>query len=78
MHIARLPELDSFHGHPLLLVSSLILGEDLTDSREQQDVFLKLVFRSGEEKSDKEIVLRVEQVAKKKGVPMAHVAIGWV
>jgi aryl-alcohol dehydrogenase-like predicted oxidoreductase len=52
--------------------------EDRTDSREQQDVFLKLLFRSGENKADKDIVSRVEQLAKKKGVPMAQVAMGWV
>jgi versiconal hemiacetal acetate reductase len=51
---------------------------DRSDPREQSDVFLKALFRGREEeKADKAIVGRVEEVAKKKGVSMAQVAIAW-
>ncbi|KFZ11418.1 hypothetical protein V501_04798 [Pseudogymnoascus sp. VKM F-4519 (FW-2642)] len=36
------------------------------------------MFRANELQADKSIVGRVEEVAKKKGVPMAQVAIAWV
>jgi versiconal hemiacetal acetate reductase len=52
--------------------------EDRTDTREQQDVFLKLLFRGKEVAADKEIVTRVQKLAKKKGLTMAQVAMGWV
>lgn len=52
--------------------------EDRSDPREQKDVFLKLLFRSGEVAADKEIVTRVQKLAEKKGVPMAQIAMGWV
>ncbi|KAJ5674667.1 Aldo/keto reductase [Penicillium maclennaniae] len=51
---------------------------DHSDKREQQDVFLKALFRSQEDKSAEEIVSRVGQVAEKKGISMAHVATAWV
>ncbi|KAJ9649550.1 CSG1/SUR1-like protein [Coniosporium tulheliwenetii] len=42
------------------------------------DVFLKALFRGREDEVDKAIVQRVEEVAKKKGVAMAQVAMAWV
>lgn len=42
-----------------------------TDSR------LEILIRSRETDSDKEIVNRVEELAKKKGVSMAQIAIAW-
>ncbi|KAJ5112138.1 Aldo/keto reductase [Penicillium argentinense] len=51
---------------------------DRSDKREQQDVFLKALFRSQEDKSAEEIVSRVGQVAEKKGISMAQVATAWV
>jgi versiconal hemiacetal acetate reductase len=52
--------------------------EDRTDTREQQDVFFKLLFRGKEVAADKEIVARVQELAKKKELTMAQVAMGWV
>lgn len=52
--------------------------EDRSDSREQSDVFLKALFRGREEVADKQIVSRVKEVADKRGVSMAQVAIAWV
>ncbi|KAH6717645.1 aldo-keto reductase-like protein [Leptodontidium sp. MPI-SDFR-AT-0119] len=52
--------------------------EDRTDEREKSDVFLKALFRDVELQADKNIVNRVEEIAKKKGVPMAQIAIAWV
>ena len=46
-------------------------------SREQTDNFLKSLIRSKETEIDKTIVDRVEEVAKKKGVQMAQVAMAW-
>ncbi|KAF3394117.1 Versiconal hemiacetal acetate reductase [Penicillium rolfsii] len=51
---------------------------DRSDKREQQDVFLKALFRSQEDKSAEEIVSRVKTIAGKKGVSMAQVATAWV
>ena len=51
---------------------------DRTDVREQSDLFLQALFRGREEAADKEIVARVEKVAKKMGVAMAQVAMAWV
>lgn len=51
---------------------------DRTDAREQSDLFLKALFRGREEEADKEIVARVEKVAKKMGIAMAQVAMAWV
>ena len=45
--------------------------------REQSDNFLKSLIRSKETAVDKAIVERVEEVAKKKGVGMAQVAMAW-
>ncbi|RAK97622.1 aldo/keto reductase [Aspergillus ibericus CBS 121593] len=45
--------------------------------RESTDGALKLLIRSRETESDKAIVDRVEEIAKKKGVSMAQVAIAW-
>ncbi|KAL2066446.1 hypothetical protein VTL71DRAFT_2517 [Oculimacula yallundae] len=52
--------------------------EDRTDERETSDVFLKLLFRGNDLEADQEIVKRVEELAGKKGVSMAIVAIAWV
>lgn len=46
-------------------------------TREATDGALKTLVRSRETESDKAIVDRVEEVAKKKGVSMAQVAIAW-
>jgi aryl-alcohol dehydrogenase-like predicted oxidoreductase len=51
---------------------------DRSDKREQQDVFLKALFRSSEDKSAEEIVHRVSVLAHKKGISMAQVATAWV
>ncbi|KAJ5501144.1 Aldo/keto reductase [Penicillium expansum] len=51
---------------------------DRSDKREEQDIFLKLLFRSGEDQAAKLIVSRVQEVAAKKGVSMAQVATAWV
>ena len=45
--------------------------------REGSDNFLKSLIRSKETEIDKNIVDRVEEVAKKRGVGMAMVAIAW-
>lgn len=45
--------------------------------REESDNFLKSLIRSKETETDKNIVDRVEEVAKKRGVGMALVAIAW-
>ncbi|MCJ1404739.1 hypothetical protein MMC11_007965 [Xylographa trunciseda] len=52
--------------------------EDRTNEREKSDVFLKAMFRSNELEADKGIVGRVEELAKKKSVTMAQIAIAWV
>jgi aryl-alcohol dehydrogenase-like predicted oxidoreductase len=46
--------------------------------REASDIFLKALFRSKDVESDKEIVVRVEELAKQKGVSMAQIATSWV
>ena len=51
---------------------------DRSDSREEKDVFLKMLFRDKAEEADRMIVNRVEEVAKNKGVSMAQVATAWV
>ncbi|GAQ06059.1 versiconal hemiacetal acetate reductase [Aspergillus lentulus] len=51
---------------------------DRSDKREQQDVFLKALFRSSEDKSAEEIVHRVSVLAHEKGISMAQVATAWV
>ena len=45
--------------------------------REESDNFLKSLIRSKETEIDKNIVDRVEEVAKKRGVGMALVAMAW-
>ena len=45
--------------------------------REQSDNFLKSLIRSKETEIDKNIVDRLEEVAKKRGVGMAMVATAW-
>lgn len=45
--------------------------------RENTDGALKFLVRSRETESDKAIVDRVEELAKKKGVSMAQVALAW-
>lgn len=52
--------------------------EDKSDPREQSDVFLKALFREREDQADKAIVGRVGELAKKKGVSMAKIAVAWV
>ena len=49
-----------------------------TDEREKSDVFLKLLFRGEHLEADQEIVRRVEELAGKRGVSMAIIAIAWV
>ncbi|KAF9887981.1 hypothetical protein FE257_009370 [Aspergillus nanangensis] len=46
-------------------------------TRESTDGALKVLVRSRETEADKAIVDRVEEIAKKKGVTMAQVAIAW-
>ena len=50
---------------------------DRSTQREGSDNFLKSLIRSRETETDKAIVDRVEEVARKKGVGMAQVAIAW-
>lgn len=45
--------------------------------REATDGALKFLIRSRETESDKAIVDRVEEIAKKRGISMAQVAIAW-
>ncbi|KAF7919105.1 uncharacterized protein EAE98_009425 [Botrytis deweyae] len=52
--------------------------EDRTDEREKSDVFLKLLFRGKHLEADQEIVRRVEELAGKRGVSMAIIAIAWI
>ena len=51
---------------------------DRGSTREKSDTLLQNLFRTREAESDKAIVDRVEELAKKKGVKMAQVAIAWV
>jgi aryl-alcohol dehydrogenase-like predicted oxidoreductase len=51
---------------------------DRSDKREQQDVFLKALFRSSEDGTAEEIVHRVSVLAHEKGISMAQVATAWV
>lgn len=48
-----------------------------TTAREKSDNFLKSLIRSRETETDKAIVDRVEEIAKKRGVGMALVAMAW-
>ena len=50
---------------------------DRSTKREETDNFLKSLIRSKETEIDKNIVDRLEEVAKKRGVSMALVAIAW-
>lgn len=50
---------------------------DRSTKREETDNFLKSLIRSKETEIDKNIVNRLEEVAKKRGVGMALVAIAW-
>lgn len=52
--------------------------DDRTSARESSDSYLKAMIRDRETEVDKGIVRRVEEVAKKKGVTMAQVAMAWV
>lgn len=52
--------------------------DDRSSTRQSTDGTLQRIIRSNESAADKEIVDRVEQLAKKKGVTMAQVAIAWV
>ncbi|KAF5545552.1 alcohol dehydrogenase [Fusarium phyllophilum] len=53
-------------------------GVDRTDAREQKDPFLKLLFRGGDQNTDRAIVDRVEELAQKKGVAMTQIAQSWL
>ncbi|KAF5637326.1 alcohol dehydrogenase [Fusarium tjaetaba] len=53
-------------------------AEKETDAREQKDPFLKLLFRGGDQDTDRAIVERVEELAQKKGVAMAQIAQSWL
>jgi aryl-alcohol dehydrogenase-like predicted oxidoreductase len=46
--------------------------------RSETDGFLKLLFSNEMKESEKTIVNRVEEIAKKRGVSMAQVATAWV
>ena len=50
---------------------------DRSTKRENSDNFLQSLIRSRETETDKAIVDRLEEVAKKRGVGMALVAIAW-
>lgn len=50
---------------------------DRSSQRQQSDAMLQRLIRSGETEVEKTIVDRVEELSKKKGVPMAQVAIAW-
>ena len=50
---------------------------DRSTKREETDNFLKSLIRNKETEIDKDIVNRLEEVAKKRGVGMALVAIAW-
>lgn len=50
---------------------------DRSTKREETDNFLKSLIRSKETEMDKNIVNRLAEVAKKRGVAMALVAIAW-
>ena len=50
---------------------------DRSTKREETDRMLKNMIRSSETEVDKAIVDRVEELSKKKGVPMAQIAIAW-
>lgn len=50
---------------------------DRTTTREKTDNFLTMLIRNRETETDKAIVDRLEEVAKKKGVGMALVAMAW-
>ena len=51
--------------------------DDRITKREETDNFLKSIIRSRETEVDKAIVDRLEEVAKKKGVGMAQLAMAW-
>ena len=51
--------------------------DDRSSKRQQNDAMLAYLIRSNETEVDKAIVDRVEELSKKKGVPMAQVAIAW-
>ncbi|RKL48526.1 hypothetical protein BFJ72_g1425 [Fusarium proliferatum] len=51
---------------------------DRTDAREQKDPFLKLLFRSEDQNTNRAVVGRVEELAQKKGVAMAQIAQSWL
>ncbi|KAL9074184.1 MAG: hypothetical protein Q9161_002378 [Pseudevernia consocians] len=51
--------------------------DDRSTKREETDNFLKSLIRSKETEIDKNIVSRLEELAKKRGVGMALVAIAW-
>jgi aryl-alcohol dehydrogenase-like predicted oxidoreductase len=46
--------------------------------RENSDQMLQYLIRGQEREADKTIINRVEELAKKKGVSMARIAIAWV
>ncbi len=50
---------------------------DRTTLREKTDNFLKTLIRSRESESDKTIIDRVEEIAKKHGVSMTTIASAW-
>lgn len=52
--------------------------DDRSSNREKTDNFLQSMIRSRENEVDKEIVGRLEKVAKDRGVGMAMVATAWV
>ncbi|KAK5717405.1 CSG1/SUR1-like protein [Elasticomyces elasticus] len=51
--------------------------EDRSDKREATDPYLKMLFRDSDHGSERDIVEKVEELAKNKGVGMAQVALAW-
>ncbi|RFU31660.1 hypothetical protein B7463_g4691, partial [Scytalidium lignicola] len=51
--------------------------DDRSSIREESDGMLRILIRGKENEIDKNIINRVEELAKKKGVPMATIATAW-
>ncbi|KAI3629253.1 hypothetical protein CBS9595_000325 [Malassezia furfur] len=51
---------------------------DESSNRAQTDKFMKYILRNDSTESDQEIVARVGELSKKKGVPMAQISIAWL
>lgn len=51
---------------------------DESSKRAQTDEFMKYILRNDSTQSDQEVVARIEELSKKKGVPMAQISIAWL